>query len=332
MTMWFRGLPARRRRFVAGVAVLAAAAICAIAITSLHSRAEASPPAKYPAQSRPGPVLLVFGDGGRTGSLSVLAGRIRATGRTATVLHLPGNGTGSLVRDAAVLNQAVSRALRAGAPSVDVIGYSAGGVATLLWARDDHGNRKARRVVTLGSPFHGTVLTAAAQVADPGVCPTACTQLLPGSSLLTGLAAGAPARLPWLSLWTIDDRTVTPPTSARLTGAIDVPIQSVCPQQKISHGHLPVNQVVTAMVLQAIGPGPMIHHPSPADCGRRTAAADALAGDVLGREMSPGGGEEDRYVDGLYGQAPVDVAPQDRIAEEVDPRQPVSRRQIGRDR
>jgi triacylglycerol lipase len=58
---------------------------------------------------------------------------------------------------------------------------------------------------------------------------------------------------------------VTPPVSARLAGAINVPIQSVCPAEQISHSQLPVNPVVTAMVLQAIGPGP-VRQPTTSDC------------------------------------------------------------------
>jgi triacylglycerol lipase len=58
---------------------------------------------------------------------------------------------------------------------------------------------------------------------------------------------------------------VMPPTSARLPGAINVPIQSICPDERISHEQLPTNPVVTAIVLQAIGPGP-ISFPTSADC------------------------------------------------------------------
>jgi hypothetical protein len=262
---WLRGLPARRRAFVLGVTVLAAAALCAAAATVVVRVASGRAPAGFPAQDRPGPVLLVPGYGGSTDSLSVLARRIRATGRTATVLRLPGHGTGSLSQDAGILNSAVTRALRGGAPSVDVIGYSAGGVAALLWARADGGSHKARRVITLGSPFHGTLVAGSAAGFAPGACPLACQQLVPGSSLLAGLAAGVPARLRWLSLWTTDDTTVSPPDSARLAGAVDVPIQSVCPAQRISHSQLPTSRVATAMVLAAIGTGP-IARPGPADC------------------------------------------------------------------
>ncbi|HTT50355.1 MAG TPA: hypothetical protein VMH35_02985 [Streptosporangiaceae bacterium] len=267
MTSWLGRLSPRRRIFAAGLAGLLAVAVVAavLGVVLAAQGGAAGQPAGYPDQDRPGPVLLVPGYGGNTSSLAVLARRIRATGRQATVLHLPGNGTGSLLGDASVLNTAVSHALRRGAPSVDVIGYSAGGVATLLWAREDGGAHKARRIVTLGSPFHGAELAADGEAFLPSACPAACRQLVPGSSLLTQLAAGiTPQRPAWLSLWSIDDKTVDPPDSARLPGAVNVPVQSVCPAQQISHSQLPTNPAVTAMVLQALGTGPV--HPTAADC------------------------------------------------------------------
>jgi triacylglycerol lipase len=275
------GLSRRRRILVGAVAVLAGAGLAAGISAVIAARGQSGGPlagqpghdragqtASRPAQDRPGPVLLVPGYGGGTSALDWLAGRIRATGRTAIVLHLPGTGTGSLVTDAAVLNVAVSQALDAGAPSVDVIGYSAGGVVALIWARHDDGAAKARRVITLGSPFHGTVLASDAQAFIPGACPVACQQLIPNSRLLTSLAAGNPTGLPrWLSLWTTDDATVKPPDSARLAGAINVPVQSLCPAARINHSELPTNPLVAAIVLGEIGSGPL-RYPSPADCRR----------------------------------------------------------------
>jgi triacylglycerol lipase len=258
-------LSPRRRIVVAGLGLLVAAAAAAAAVAGLRGGTP-SPVTGYPPQDRPGPVLLVPGYGGQTGALSALAARIRSAGRPATVVRMPGNGTGDLNAEATTLNGAISRALDAGAPSVDLIGYSAGGVVVLLWARRDDGAGKARRVITLGSPFHGASIAAGAEGFVPGACPVACQQLVPGSSLLAGLdAAPVPRRPPWLSLWTTDDQVVTPPGSARLAGAINAAIQSVCPGQRISHDQLPTNPVVTAIVLQAIGPGPL-RPPTPADC------------------------------------------------------------------
>jgi triacylglycerol lipase len=280
MRGWLAGMSRRRRLAVAGLAFAVAAGGVGGGIAAAAGHAGAGKPGTGghrgdlhgPAQpgraARPGPVVLVPGYGGSTGSLSVLAARIRAAGRPAIVVHLPGTGTSSLARDAAALNRAVTAALRGGARSVDVIGYSAGGVAALFWARDDGGAALARRVITLGSPFHGTQLAAAALGLLPQDCPAACRQLVPGSSLLTGLdSRGAAGLPPWLSLWTTGDRVVIPPDSADLPGAINVPLQSLCPADRVSHSGLPTDPVVQRIVLRAIGPGPL-RYPSATVCGR----------------------------------------------------------------
>src|ERR1700691_267753 len=217
MIAWLGHLSPRRRIFTLGLALLTVAGASVGVVTAIAGHASNDPPAGYPPQNRPGPVLLVPGYGGQTASLSALAKRIRATGRQALVVRMPGNGTGALDADASVLNEAVTRALEGGAPSVDVIGYSAGGVVALLWARHDDGFAKARRVITLGSPFHGTTIAAGAEGFVPGACPLACQHLVRGSRLLAGIdATPVPARPRWVSLWTTDDQVVTPPGSARL--------------------------------------------------------------------------------------------------------------------
>jgi triacylglycerol esterase/lipase EstA (alpha/beta hydrolase family) len=210
-------------------------------------------------------VLLVPGYGGSRGSLSTLADRIRATGREATVLTLPGDGTGDLRAQVRVLADAARDALDRGAPSVDVIGYSAGGVVARLWVATDDGARSARRVVTLGSPLHGTRVAGVGEVLAPDACPTACQQLVPGSALLAGI--DGPPPVDWLSLWTRDDQTVTPPESARLDGAVNVPLQDVCADAVIAHSQLPADPLVTGVVLRAIGTDPLAA-PAAGDCAR----------------------------------------------------------------
>jgi triacylglycerol esterase/lipase EstA (alpha/beta hydrolase family) len=223
-------------------------------------------PGTRPDQARPGPVLLVPGYGGSRTGLSQLAARLRAEGRTATVLTLPGEGTGDLLVQAGTVDEAVRAALAAGAPSVDVIGYSAGGVAVKLWVDRHRGAAVARRIVTLGSPLHGTRIATAGSALAPGACPAACRQLAPGSDLLDSLdEEPVPAGLPWLSLWTDDDETVQPPDSARLDGAVNLAVQTLCPDARVSHSALPTDPIVTALVLDALGTAAWS---TPADCPR----------------------------------------------------------------
>ena len=240
----------RRRMLFAVLAVVIAVAAVAGAVRATSG----SPAVAKIAEDRPGDVLLVPGYGGSTGSLSVLAAKIRAAGRTATVVQLAGNGTGDLQVQANVLNGYVNRALVGGSGPVTVIGYSAGGVVAWLWDVEYGGVAKARDIITLGSPLHGTSLAALGEAYVPGECPVACEQLVPGSALLDRLLGTSTAsRPPWLSLWTTDDQVVQPPDSARLAGAINVPLQSICPGVSIQHGQLPSTPLVIGIVLQAIG-------------------------------------------------------------------------------
>lgn len=256
------GLSPRRRALLIAAAVVMAVAVTTVAAALLGGGDRLGP---VPAQDRPGPVLLVPGYGGDTGGVSVLAERIRATGREAIVVGLPGDGTGDLGRQADTLDEYVAVALRAEVPSVDVIGYSAGGVVARVWVQEHDGGRKARRIITLGSPHHGAGLAAAGAAAVAGSCPVACQQLAPGSRLLAGLDTPVPTPPAWLALWTLQDETVTPPDSARLEGAVNVALQEVCPDLRVGHSGLPTDPVVTEVVLAAIGAAPL-RAPSPDVC------------------------------------------------------------------
>jgi triacylglycerol lipase len=249
-----------RRRLVLIAVVAAVAVLLVIGIVRLVDRRGS----RATDLTRPGTVLLVPGYGGSPTGLSRLADRLRAAGRTARIVTPPGDGTGDLGVQADNLDAAVRRALRDGAPSVDVVGYSAGGVVTRLWLDTHHGEASARRIVTLGSPLHGAQLAGAGAAVGSDACPPACQQLAPGSSLLARLdRAPLPARVPWLSVWTDNDETVQPPDSARLAGALNVSIQSLCPDARISHSQLPTDPLVTALVLRALGTAPLR---LPADC------------------------------------------------------------------
>jgi triacylglycerol lipase len=256
---WWTGLSGRRQALFAGTTLVVVVLAVVVAVIVPGGQPK-------PVPGRPSTVLLVPGYGGSTTSLDVMAARIRQTGRTATVVHLAGDGTGDLAVQAQVLNGYVNQAIAAGSGPVTVIGYSAGGVVTWLWDVSYDGAARAGKIITLGSPLHGAMLAAVGAADDPGECPVACQQLVPGSALLTRLQqTSAQDRPQWLSLWTTDDQVVQPPDSARLQGAVNVPLQSVCPGVNIQHGQLPSSPLVIGIVLRALADR-SITAPAPADC------------------------------------------------------------------
>jgi len=256
------GLSPRRRLLLAVLALLIAAGVVAGVVAALTG----GPAVPSADENHPGDVLLVPGYGGSTGALDAMAARISAAGGHAIVVHLAGDGTGDLQVQANVLNGYVNQALAAGSGPVTVIGYSAGGVVAWLWDVDYDGTAKARRIITLGSPLHGAAIAAVGVANLPGECPVACEELVPGSALLARLQQTSPAtRPPWLSLWTTDDQVVQPPDSARLPGAVNVPLQSICPGVTIQHSQLPTAPLVVGIVLRVLR-GPALTRLTPADC------------------------------------------------------------------
>ncbi|HEV2887729.1 MAG TPA: alpha/beta fold hydrolase [Jatrophihabitans sp.] len=265
----FSSLAPARRRLALIVCTAVLVALVAVLVVVLAGRGNGRSSQAVP-QDQPGPVLLVPGYGGSTGGLSVLAGRLRQQGKDVEVVSLPGNGQGDLAAQAQVLATAAQAALaRTGAASVDVVGYSAGGVVARLWLRGA-GGAPVRRVISLGSPQHGTALASLGALIA-GQCPTACQQLDPGSDLLARLNSGSGSEVPsdpvFVSLWTSHDEVVIPPESAVLAGGLNIRIQSVCPASAVTHSGLPSDPLVAAMVaaeLQASAPVQL----SARDCAR----------------------------------------------------------------
>src|SRR3954454_15934949 len=251
---------------VAAAAVLLVVVAAAfVAVRALVGSAEAAQPAPTAtARQQPGPVLLLPGYGGSTASLERLAAKLRsATGRDVRVVRAVGNGTGDLTEQARALESTARGLLAAGAPSVDVVGYSAGGVVARIWADRFGGAGQARRIVTLGSPQHGTrVANLAAQLA-PDDCPTACRQLAPDSDLLLRLPVGAIPGPRWVSVWTTRDDVVTPPSSGGREVAGAVRRRSVGPDDGAAHSGLPDDPLVAGLVVRALSATPLTSRARP---------------------------------------------------------------------
>jgi triacylglycerol lipase len=215
------------------------------------------------AQDLPGTVLLVAGYGGSTAALDDLARRLRDAGRRVEVVPPVGDNTGDLTEQARALGTVADRAVAAGAPSVDVVGYSAGGVVARIWVAELGGDDVARRVVTLGSPHRGTQVAAIG--ARLGTCPPACRALAPGSDLLDDLPE-TPSGPRWTSIWTANDETVVPPSSGRLSGGVAIELQQVCANARVAHGDLPRDRLTMGLVLRALDVAPLESAPGPAEC------------------------------------------------------------------
>jgi triacylglycerol lipase len=247
-------LSPQRRRLIFGATAVALLLIMTLGVISIV-RVAAKSVQPVP-QNDPGPVLLVPGYGGKVQSLQPLAAVVRAVGRTAVIVEPVGDRTDDLRKQAEHLAEVADQVRDdAGAASVDVIGYSAGGVVARLWVRDD-GAKVARRVLTLGSPHHGTS-QAALGTELAGGCPTACEQLVPDSDLLRRLNAGdeTPAGPLWATVRSTSDQVVTPVDSAALSGALNILVQDVCPGSAAVHGDLPSNPVVVAALGSVLGAG-----------------------------------------------------------------------------
>jgi triacylglycerol lipase len=244
--------PARRRLVLGGLALVLLLVVAAAVVLVVRR----DPPLEPVDQDQQGPVLLVPGYGGSTVSLQVLADALERAGRDARIVRSAGTGTQDLRDQAADLRDAVDEVLdETGAESVDLVGYSAGGLVVRIYVADLGGGAHVRRAVTLASPHHGTDLAALAGAVGSSACPMACQQMDPDSDLLRRLNAGdeTPAGPEWVALWTEDDATVVPPDSGALDGALDIDLQEVCPGVRADHPDVPRTPAVIAIVESVLG-------------------------------------------------------------------------------
>lgn len=238
-------LSPRRRLLVLG---LLAFGFVLVASALFFSRDEQIP---APRSAGPAPVVLVHGYGGDSSSMASIAARLQREGLQVTAVDLPNGGTGDIEESARTVADAVEST---GAAHVDLIGFSAGGVVVRSFLEHFDGVERARYVITLGSPHHGTSIAAAAAFSDPGLCVDACQQITPGSAFLEEL--NEPDETPqgpvFVSIWTSLDETVTPPDTAVLDGAINVEVQSVCRDSQTGHGDLPRDPMVLGLIVRTL--------------------------------------------------------------------------------
>lgn len=180
----------------------------------------------------------------------------------------PPGGTGPIEDSAAQLSGFVHRVLAAtGAPEVDVVGHSQGGMMPRYYLKFLGGAGKVHDLVGLSPSNHGTTLGGLTALIDlfPGgsegvaaVCSTACSEQLAGSSFLRNLNAGGDT-VPGVKYTVIEtryDEVVTPYTSAFLSGpaVTNVLLQSQCGLDFSEHLSISFDHIALRDVLNALDP------------------------------------------------------------------------------
>jgi triacylglycerol lipase len=215
-------------------------------------------------QDRQGPVLLVPGRAADSGALADLQIRIFLTGRRTIIVSTGIEDNGDLRAQAAQIQKTAQDLIDDGAPSVDVVGYSAGGVVVRHWLANG-GTKLTRRVVTIAAPNQGAPKSQLKNLVTARYCSTTCPQVTTGSELLKKLPdAQGPA--PWLNLWSARDGVVTS-SSAHLKGALNVSLQSVCAKNRTGHTQLLSDPLVVGLILKALAVEPLSTAPTKAECG-----------------------------------------------------------------
>jgi pimeloyl-ACP methyl ester carboxylesterase len=151
---------------------------------------------------QPGAVILIPGYGGGSGGLAALASALQSQGRMVVIADI-GDGHGDIAAYGQTVAGLASSLIAQGQPSVDLVGYSMGG----LVARSAASSNPAavRRVATIASPHAGTASAGLGVfLANASACPTACQQMAPGSDFLDALPVAEDATR-WLSAWSSVD-------------------------------------------------------------------------------------------------------------------------------
>ncbi|WP_306393884.1 esterase/lipase family protein [Telluria beijingensis] len=192
------------------------------------------------------PVLLLHGYGCNSGYWASLAPMLDAARISHATLDLEPL-TGDIDDYAARIEEAAARlCAQAGARQLIVVAHSMGGLAARAWMRV-HGADRVARLVTLGTPHHGTCLAAfglginAGQMRRMGVAGPEC-------AWLTALAGAEPAavRARITSIYSHHDNIIAPQTSSELPGARNIAFGGV---GHVALGH---NRRVLAAVMGEI--------------------------------------------------------------------------------
>lgn len=178
------------------------------------------------------PVLLVPGSSVNRGALAFLRAFLTHRDIGWVWAVNPHQHHDGVVRAAQELEPAIRRLLaESGRDTVDLVGYGSGGLVAAWFARHLDTDGLVRRVVTIGTPWRGTKLSVfrRGRLAE---------ETSYGAHLLDDLVPPVPT----ISIWSRDDPTVIPSSSACPEGIQSVEIEGA--------GH--ADMLVSARVFRAV--------------------------------------------------------------------------------
>jgi triacylglycerol lipase len=168
---------------------------------------------------------------------------------------------------------------------VDVMGHSQGTIQP-RWALRWWPDIRARvdDYISLAGPHHG--ITALDYGCSSGWCIAPAWQLRRRARFVAALNSSTetPKGPSYTSIYSQSDAAIQPTETARLAGASNILIQSICPNRYVDHAGLLGDAVVYALVLHALSnPGPARPSAAPRDTCTQTyfKGSDALGNPEL---------------------------------------------------
>ncbi|MGZ8318764.1 MAG: alpha/beta fold hydrolase [Telluria sp.] len=173
----------------------------------------------YPQSNLP-PVLLLHGYGCNSGYWTHLAPMLDAARISHATLDLEPLGAAIDGYVPAVAGAVEALCAQAGSPRLVIVAHSMGGLVARAYLRA-HGAARVARVITLGTPHHGTSLAALGIGANAAQMRRAGQGGSPESAWLHALAdsESAATRALVTSIYSHHDNIVAPQTSSHLPGA-----------------------------------------------------------------------------------------------------------------
>ncbi len=190
--------------------------------------------------NRSTPVILLYGFFSSRRALTVIERQLTSRGMQVMSFNLGGLlgvfFTRGIPETAAFLDQKIRRQIeRNGFQKVHIVGHSKGGLVALWWLLMHGGEKYCDRLITLGTPYRGSILTYLALITPLGLFWRDVWQMRPGSEFIKRLhALKIPDHLKIFCFFSDRDR-VARGTKGLFRPQTDITNVTAVPMHHVSH-------------------------------------------------------------------------------------------------